>query len=194
MGSVSILSYNELVELVEQGVIDAPIENINGSSIDLTLGDVFYREEYIHPNNNYYGEPGYKNPHIELSKPSQWMKKVEMENIICLCLQPGEFVLAQAREKFNLPLDITASYMLKSSQGRSGLGHQLAGHIDPGWEGYLTLEFMNVTRYHIINLRPGEKCGQVVFHRHTPVPLDKSYKVKGQYMNDKGTSLSKGMR
>ena len=33
-----LLSYVELLELVEQGVINAPLENINASSIDLTLG------------------------------------------------------------------------------------------------------------------------------------------------------------
>jgi len=34
---MSLLSYNELVKLVEDGVINEPIENINSSSIDLTL-------------------------------------------------------------------------------------------------------------------------------------------------------------
>ena len=42
----SILSYDELVELVSLGVITADISNINAASIDITLDSVIMVEDY----------------------------------------------------------------------------------------------------------------------------------------------------
>ena len=181
---MSILSYHELCELVEQGAIDAPLANVNGSSIDLTLGTEFYEE--------CAGAPYFT---VDLLQPDTSMRRIRGIGANSqITIAPGEFILAQAAETFNLPLDISASFMLKSSQGRAGLGHQLAGWIDAGFQGKITLEFMNVKRYHNIILKPGQKCGQVVFHRHAPVPYEHSYKARGQYQNDGVTMPSKGMK
>jgi len=50
-------------------------------------------------------------------------------------LAPSEFVLAETIETFNLPDDISAQFVLKSSRAREGLNHLLAGWCDPGWHG-----------------------------------------------------------
>ena len=98
-------------------------------------------------------------------------------------LMPGHFCLAETREFFNLPDDISAQFVLKSSRARSGLNHLLAGWCDPGWHGSkLTLELKNERRNCSLRLYPGLKIGQMVFHYMSNVPQH-SYAVTGHYNN-----------
>jgi|TARA_R100000482_G_C5085373_1_gene128132 dCTP deaminase len=98
-------------------------------------------------------------------------------------LQPGEFVLAETQETFNLPEDLSAQFVLKSSRARAGYQHMLAGWCDPGWHGSrLTLELKNVRLHHPLPLYPGLKIGQMVFHTMSSVPLN-SYADVGHYNN-----------
>jgi dCTP deaminase len=98
-------------------------------------------------------------------------------------LLPGHFCLAETRELFNIPDDISAQFVLKSSRARSGIDHLLAGWIDPGFHGSrLTLELKNVRRHHSLPLWPGMKIGQLVFHSMSNVPVH-SYAVTGNYNN-----------
>jgi len=180
---MSLLSYTELVELVESGVIDAPLENINGASIDLTLDKhVRYEAEPFAP--------------VDLSKK----ENINTEELLIdafdgYVLSPGEFVLASTREIFNLPADIAAEYKLKSSMARNGLEHLNAGFCDPYWHNSkLTLELKNITEEHDLLLREGMKIGQIVFFRTKPVPKEHGYAAKGQYNNQKKVQESKGIR
>ena len=169
-----LLSHNELLELIERGVIEnAKIEAVNAASIDLHLGPVILVEE-----------PG--NAVIDYrarEKPA--MKKVHLHED-GFVLEPNQFILAQTVEVFNLPLDISAEYKLKSSMARIGLEHLNAGWADAGWHGsVLTLELKNITQCQRILIRPGDAIGQMVFFRHKPVPLERSYAARGRYNGDK---------
>ena len=63
-----------------------------------------------------------------------------------------------------------------------GLSHALAVWADAEWNGStMTLELHNVTRYHQLALHYGDRIGQVVFHRHAPVPRERSYAARGAY-------------
>ena len=98
-------------------------------------------------------------------------------------LHPGEVCLAETRESFNLPTDLSAQFVLKSSRARDGLNHLLAGWCDPGWSGSkLTLELKNERLHHAQGLWPGLKIGQMVFHQMSEVPM-KSYRLTGHYNN-----------
>lgn len=177
---MSLLSYTELCELVERGVItDVPHEHINAASIDVRLGrdilierasnrSVILRDRQNLTMESYpIGGSGYR-------------------------LDPGEFILAHTLEKFNLPNDIAAEFKLKSSGARIGLNNVLATWADPGWNGSaLTLELQNVTRHHSIILHEGDRIGQMLFYRVTPVPADRSYAVRGRYNNDPGVQQAK---
>lgn len=178
---MSILTYNELRGLVDSGaIVGVPDENVNGASIDLTLGDLFWMESY-------------ERDDVDLSQK----EAPEMERHRgAVRLEPGEFCLAQTKEVFNLPADVAAHFMLKSSQARAGLQHLFAGFADPTWNGsVLTLEFHNVLRHHALILRPGMKAGQMVFFRGTsPVPPERSYAARGQYNNNREAQPSKGIR
>lgn len=164
-----LLSYIEICELIERNIISgAKYENVNSSSLDITLGSTILRE----------------NTGTSISLQNKESLHMEKEHLP-YALIPGEFVLASSKEVFNLPNMISAEYKLKSSMARIGLEHLNAGWCDAGWHGsVLTLELKNMTRFHHLLLSEGDKIGQIVFFRHTEVPADKSYAVRGRYNND----------
>lgn len=176
-----LLSYIELVKLVENGVINAKPELINGASIDVTLYPTIMVEL-----------PSQSRLKIELaSKESLRFIEVEMKHQYEL--HPGQFILAATEEVFNLPNDIVCEFKLKSSIARAGLNHLFAGFCDPNWSNSrLTLELKNDTQFHDLILRPGMKIGQMVFYRVTPVPHEQSYAVKGHYNNTLKATASVG--
>lgn len=96
-------------------------------------------------------------------------------------LKPGQFVLAQTIEVFNLPDTIAAEFRLKSSRAREGLDQALAVWADPGWHGsVLTMELRNNRQLHPIPLWYGMRIGQMVFHRMSARPKQ-SYAKTGRY-------------
>lgn len=178
-----LLSYLELVELVNADVINAPLENVNGASIDVTLDSTLLVEK-----------PEFLGKIVDLSRK----QFPEMNSIIMddegYALEPGQFVLASTREVFNLPNDIACEFKLKSSAARGGLNHSLAGFADPGWHNSkLTLELQNILQYHILMLVPGMKIGQMVFYRCKEVPEANSYATNGRYNNTMEVTASKGV-
>lgn len=178
-----LLSYNELVELVDRGVITADYANINSASIDITLDDVIAVENDVE-----------RVVDLVDKKDSASMTPLRLTHD-GYDVAPSEFFLASSREKFNLPNDIVAEYVLKSSLARNGLNHLLAGYCDPGWSNSkLTLEFKNESRFHTLRIRPGMKIGQVKFYRVKPVPAHASYSATGQYNNQTAVTPSRGVR
>jgi dCTP deaminase len=107
-------------------------------------------------------------------------------------LVPGQFVLAETQETFNLPNHLAGQFVLKSSRAREGLQHLLAGYCDPGWHGSrLTLELKNVRQLHWVGLWPGLKIGQMKFITMDARPLA-SYAVTGRYNVDTTVTASRG--
>ena len=61
-----------------------------------------------------------------------------------------------------------------------------------GWHGSrLTMEFVNVRRFHPQHLYPGRLVGQMVFKQMLGAPL-KDYKETGRYNGDLKVTASKG--
>lgn len=174
---MSLLSYSELCELVEQGVItNVKPEQINSASIDITIGAKIL-----------YENPDNPITHIVLrDREPLVLHEWNLEQHGCFDLLPGQFILAQSEQVFNLPNNISCEYKLKSSMARIGINHALAGWCDAGWHGsVLTLELMNVTNTHTIQLQLGDAIGQMIFFKHAPVPAERSYAARGRYNNDK---------
>lgn len=98
-------------------------------------------------------------------------------------LAPGEFILGETMEVFNVPDQIAGIYKLKSSMARRGLNHLYAGYIDPGFNGsVLTVELHNVLRFGHQKIWPGMRCGQIVWHWMSQAP-QQSYSKVGHYNN-----------
>ena len=106
-------------------------------------------------------------------------------------LHPGEFVLGSTLERVVLPDDLVARLEGKSSLGRLGLLiHSTAGYVDPGWNGYLTLELSNVANLPI-TLYPGMRIGQISFFRLTS-PAEVPYgKAGNKYQGQRGPTPSR---
>lgn len=177
-----LLSYHELHELIKHGVIDADPENVNGASIDLTLASQIMVET----------TPSYNLVSLK-DKHTPQMEMVEINND-GFALVPGDFILANTQEIFNLPNDIAAEFKLKSSVARAGLNNCFAGFANPGWNNSrLTLELKNELKYHTLLLKVGMKIGQMIFYRVKPVPEQHSYSIKGRYNNTVMVTESKGV-
>lgn len=172
---MSVLSFNELVEIVDQGVISpVPFEHINAASIDVRLGNIIVVEACADSSVDIHKREVFSSYKVNLLENGYYD------------MAPGEFILAHTVEEFNLPMDICAEFKLKSSGARTGLENALATWCDQGWHGStLTLELKNFLRHHSLRITPGMLIGQMVFHRTTPVPVDRSYAVRGRYNNDK---------
>ena len=198
---MSLLSYNRLRSLIDEGVISADPKQVNGSSIDLTLHNLIRREVRMSSDKSAL-------PLIQIAKKENIItEEVDISvfytmdasndtpQICGYPILPDEFILASSNEFFNLPDNISAEYKLKSSMARNGLEHLNAGWADATWNGSrLTLELKNVTRYHRLLIETGMPIGQMVFFEHEPVPAEKSYARVGQYNGQFKVTESKGIR
>lgn len=146
-------------------------EMINPASIDVTLGATLLRE----------GDP---------SKGEDRWVEVDIENGV-YSLAPGEFVLAATQELVRVPSNIECVFNLKSSRGREGYEHLMAAYIDPGFVGRVTLELVNVNRFHRLPLEHGMRIGQLRFAKVDSCPM-RSYAVTGRYQNDQNVQQSRG--
>lgn len=154
-----ILSDRSMREQIESGRIriDPLGENaIQPSSIDLRLGDKIrvFRNSHI--------------SHIDVREDSAALTEVvTIEPDRPFHLRPLEFALGVTLESISVPDDLVARLDGKSSLGRLGLLiHATAGLVDPGWEGRLTLELMNLAPLPI-TLWSGMKIGQISFIQMT---------------------------
>lgn len=172
------LNYSQIEALIAQGTMKlVEPDCVNAASLDLRLGREILME--VEP------PPGtvidYRN------RQPLTMKTISLpdEGIV---IYPGQFFLAHTIEICHFPDDLAALFRTKSSMGRIGLEHMDAGWVDPGFHGSLTLEFKNLTQYHPIRLRPGDKIGQLVFMRGEAVEAEQSYSAKGNYSGHQGVA------
>jgi dCTP deaminase len=96
-----------------------------------------------------------------------------------ISLNPGEFALASTMERFKMPNHLIGIVHDKSTWARRGLAVQNTV-IEPGWEGYLTLELTNHNPYEVIGFDTGWPVAQIVFHL-LDQPTDQPY--TGKYQN-----------
>jgi|GEM_PF-1670700 len=79
-------------------------------------------------------------------------------------LDPGSFVLGATFEWITIGKKHIGEMVGKSSRAREGLIVEAAGHFDPGWDGYGTLELSNRGRVRIKLSHKMPIC-QMRFHR-----------------------------
>jgi dCTP deaminase len=191
---MSLLSFKKLRSIVFNKTITSNDQNINPASVEVTLGNRFYVEDnepWVIKANTLATEL-----FTDLGKKQNIkLKLIVLEDDDALVFRPGMFVLAETKEVFNLPDNLVAEYVLKSSQARNGWQHLLAGYCDPGWHNsILTMEFVNESQNGYLLLRPGMKCGQMKFYEVEEVPEDKSYRVVGQYNNQTEVQQAKQLK
>ncbi len=152
-----IFSDRTIKAAIEAGRIEIDpfeLEFVQPSSVDLRVDRLFRVFE------------NHKYPHIDpRSAQPDLTTLVEVDGDEPFILHPGEFVLGATLERVRLGNDIVARLEGKSSLGRVGLLiHSTAGFVDPGFDGYLTLELSNVANLPIA-IYPGMKIGQISFYQ-----------------------------
>jgi dCTP deaminase len=180
-----ILSDRTIREEIEAGRIEIdPFDPacLQPSSVDLHVDTVFR----VFHNARY--------PYIDVRKPMEDLTEVvQVKEGEAFILHPGEFVLGATKERIRLPEDLVARLEGKSSLGRLGLLiHSTAGYVDPGWDGYLTLELSNVANLPI-TIYPGMKIGQISFFRLTTAAETPygSERAGSKYQGQRGPTPSK---
>lgn len=180
-----IFSDHSIVEAIEQGRISIdPFDPsfVQPSSVDLRV-DRYFRvfENHRYPNID---------PRVAQEELTKLIEVAETESFV---LHPGEFVLGSTFERVRLGIDVVARLEGKSSLGRLGLLiHSTAGFVDPGFEGYLTLELSNVANLPIA-IWPGMKIGQISFYQMSS-PADRPYGTAGtgsKYQDQRGPTASR---
>ncbi|MDO5044558.1 MAG: dCTP deaminase [Coriobacteriia bacterium] len=183
-----ILSDRTIKEELACGrIVIEPLDtsNIQPSSVDVRLGDDFR----IFRNTKY----AYIDPTQTQEGLTEHIVASEQEPFI---LHPGEFALGTVFERIKLPHNIVGRLEGKSSLGRLGLMiHSTAGYVDPGWDGYLTLELSNVSNLPIL-LKPGMLIGQITFDQMT-TEVDIPYgdeRINSHYQGQVGATPSRPIK
>lgn len=100
-------------------------------------------------------------------------------------LKKGGCTLVHSMERVELPADVAATLMCRSSFGRKGILIG-GGYVDPGFRGNLTLCLVNMGSEDVV-LTAGERCVQIIMHEVT----DGSGKYNGRYQDSVGAVGSK---
>jgi dCTP deaminase len=179
-----ILSDRTIREELEGGRIEIePFDpaSIQPSSVDLHVDSQFR----VFANSRY--------PYIDVKSAMPDLTDLVEVGEEPFILHPGEFVLGSTLERVRLPDDMVARLEGKSSLGRLGLLiHSTAGYVDPGWDGYLTLELSNVANLPI-TIYPGMKIGQISFFRLSTA-ADRPYgstETRSKYQGQRGPTASR---
>ena len=115
-------------------------------------------------------------------KPTNFVTKNVSECII----PPNSFVLARTVEKFKIPEDILVICLGKSTYARCGIIVNVTP-LEPGWEGYVTLEFSNTTPLPA-KIYANEGVAQMIFLKAVSI-CDTSYKDRtGKYQGQTGVT------
>lgn len=177
-------------------------EHIAGSSVDVTLGDWFFRTErpseggFYNPFDEnsvkqYFGGGPYRaEVHKEWAKKHgrQLFKNIPDDQPI-IVLRPGERILAHTHEFIGIKAPGTSTMQARSTWGRNGVAVCLdAGWGDPGYINRWTMEIYNMNQHESVVLPVGERIAQMVFYETGPV--DQEYKkLSGKYQTDTSDDL-----
>ena len=104
-------------------------------------------------------------------------------------IPPNSFALARTVEKFKIPKDILVICLGKSTYARCGIIVNVTP-LEPGCEGYVTLEFSNTTPLPA-KIYANEGVAQFIFLKGMEKPEVTYADRKGKYMGQTGVTLPK---
>lgn len=103
-------------------------------------------------------------------------------------IAPHGFMLAASLERFNIPSDIMAVCVSKSTYARCGLIVNVTP-LEPGWKGQLTLEINNTTDHHV-KMYIGMGICQLLFFRGDRPSVTYADR-HGKYQDQQGVTLAR---
>lgn len=151
-----ILSPKKLLKLVKsqklvEGLSERELTNPEGAGFDLRLGEVFKIS-----GSAFLGETHRKTPDI---KSVIVYKEGALQSIK---INPEEYFLVKTIEKINLPIDLSAVILPRTTTFRSGLFLR-TGPIQPGYQGELTFGLKNEGPV-VVEIELGARIAHVIFH------------------------------
>ncbi|HTU33103.1 MAG TPA: dCTP deaminase [Candidatus Acidoferrum sp.] len=111
---------------------------------------------------------------------------VDVEDDFCL-IPPNSFALAETIEYLEIPRDILAICVGKSSLARCGIIVNVTP-LEPEWRGKITIEISNTTPLPA-KIYAGEGIAQIVFLRGDAVCHTSYADKRGKYQDQKGLTL-----
>jgi dCTP deaminase len=111
---------------------------------------------------------------------------VDVNESVCI-VPPNSFALARTVEYFRVPSDVLVLCVGKSTYARCGIIVNVTP-LEPGWEGFLTLEISNTTPLPA-KIYADEGIAQLLFFRGSEVPEVTYADRKGKYQNQVGVTL-----
>ena len=172
-----VLSDGTIRERIEQeSIVVDPYEpdNVEPASIDLRLSDSFSKIIST-------GVIDTRNP-----------ESIEYNDfhVDSLILNPGETILGSTMERVEIPNDLSARVVGRSSLGRLFVEvHKTAGFGDPGFKGDITLEIGNDSD-NPVRLYQGQRICQIIFEE-LDKPAERPYgHERSQYQDQTGATNS----
>lgn len=147
LGPKKLLQLVKTKKLVEN-LSERELTNPEGAGFDLRLGEV-----YKISGKAFLGETHRQTPDINLVKKFGKDKSIKVK--------PGEFFLFKTIEKINLPVDLSATILPRTTTFRSGLFLR-TGPIQPGYQGELTFGLKNEGPI-VVEIEMGARFAHVIF-------------------------------
>ena len=113
---------------------------------------------------------------------------VDLKAPVC-AIPPNSFALARSVEYFRIPRSVMGLCLGKSSYARCGIVVNITP-LEPGWEGYLTIEISNTTPLPA-RIYSFEGIAQVLFFEAGSLPEVSYADRKGKYQAQQGITLPK---
>ena len=111
---------------------------------------------------------------------------VDVEDDVCI-IPPNSFALAETVETFEIPRDVLATCLGKSTYARCGIIVNVTP-LEPEWRGKITIEISNTTPLPA-KIYANEGIAQILFFKADEV-CEKSYAdKKGKYQDQRGLTL-----
>jgi len=206
---MSVYSNVQIRRAIKEGhIVCHPLimKNIAGSSLDVTLGNWFYRTERT-------GVSGFYNPFdpkdvaryfdgpYEAQVHKVWAKANGRQlftgippNQPIIVVRPGERLLGHTHEFIGIKAPGTSTLQARSTWGRNGVAVCIdAGWGDPGYINRWTLEIYNMNQHESVVLPVGERIAQMVFYETGPVSGEYK-KLSGKYQSGLSTNVEKLVR
>lgn len=172
-----ILSPKNLLQLVKtkklvENLSERELTNPEGAGFDLRLDEV-----YKISGSAFLGETHRKTPDIELIAKYGKQKSIK--------IKPGDYVLAKTMETINLPVNLSAVILPRTTTFRSGLFIR-TGPVQPGYQGELTFGLKNEGPI-TVEIEMGARFVHILFHEIKGA----GSKYRGQWQGGRVTASKK---
>lgn len=149
-GAYMILGHSELLKLIEgkKLIENFELKNVESAGVDIRAGNMYRLKSRAK-----LGVSERVLPHIE---------KIEPEDN-AYTIKPNEYFLIESVERVNMPSDIAARMLPRSTLQRSGV-YLFHAFIDPGYRGTLTFGIKNLSKFNF-EFERGAKVAQLIFEK-----------------------------